>query len=278
MSIAPEDVRRAVRALLRAFPSTTRIHLEVLFPPHELGLPARTISSADDMVIALPSDLDGYLASLGTSTRRNLRTYENRLRRAFPDVSTEIIEVGDRATELFDVYLAWKRPRLAAQGKSVYFDVLPDRKRRFVELLRRRGEGHITSVQGRTVAVLFTFPVGPGCSLAQYAYDPDLDYYHLGLLTQYWTIADAIARGMRQVSMLPGTSYYKERLGAAPERGTHLSVFPSQFARLHSAGEAWEVGRRRLRQRSSTAHWGARHRVRELAGPLLHRAGDGQSH
>jgi hypothetical protein len=45
----------------------------------------RVLYSAENLVISLPDDLDGYLASFGGSTRRNLRTYQNRVRRDFPD-------------------------------------------------------------------------------------------------------------------------------------------------------------------------------------------------
>ena len=276
-AIAPEDARRACTALLRAFPRVRMVHLEVLFPPHELGLPVRVLYSAENLVISLPDDLDGYLASLGGSTRRNLRTYQNRVRRDFPDLATTISPAGEGAEELFAQYLAWKRPRLEGKG-GVYFDRRPDRKIRFVELLRRRGEVHETSAGGRIIALVFTFPVGRGLCLAQYAYDPDLSYYHLGLLIQYWVLTDAIARGMTHIDLLPGTSYYKERLGALPERGTNVSVFRSQAARVHSLDEAWRIGRAKARERGSAAYWAARHAagrtVRSLPARRAARAGN----
>lgn len=272
IAIAPGDVRRVCHALMRAFPEAQRIHVEVPFPPGELRLPRRVLASADDMVVTLPGSLDDYLAGLGKSTRRNLRTYENRLRRAYPDLVTEISPVGERAPELFELFMSWKRPRMAAIGDVVYFDRLPDRVPKFTELLRRRGELHATSVGGRPVALVFAFPVGPATCLNQYAYDPGLDYYHLGLLTQYWVIADAIARGMERVSLLYGTTYYKERLGARPSPGTELSVFPSQLARLRTLSEAVEIGRRRLRYRSDILYWRARHAAGRKARALLRRS------
>jgi CelD/BcsL family acetyltransferase involved in cellulose biosynthesis len=269
--IAPDDARRACLALLRAFPRARLVHLEVLFPPAELGLPSRSLYSADNMVLTLPDDLESYLASLGSSTHRNLRTYENRVRRDFPDLSTTIAPVGERAGELFELYLTWKRPTLKAKGINVFFDQLPDRRRRFVELLRRRGEAHVTTAGGRVVALVFTFPTGRGLCLAQYAYDPELSYYHFGLLSQYWVTVDAIARGMTHIDLLPGTSQYKERLGARPERGTNISVFRSQSARLHSLDEAWTVGRYKARERGSAVYWSTRHAAGRSVRSLFRR-------
>jgi len=128
---------------------------------------------------------------------------------------------------------------------------------------------HLTTIEGRIVALVFTFPVGRGCCLFQYAYDPELSYFHLGLLSQYWVIGDALIRGMQRVSMLWGATYYKERLGARPERATHISVFPSQLARLHTLNEARGVGRRRLRERGGALYWRARHAAGRQARALL---------
>ena len=260
IAIAPADARRACRALFRALPDVRRIHLEVMFPPARLRLAKRVLYSSDDMVVALPGSMESYLESLGRSTRRNLRTYENRLRRSHPDVTTEVFEPGGRTTELFDLFMGWKRRRLAADGRTVYFDRFPDQEARFTELLRRRGEVHLTSIEGRAVSLVFAFPVGEASYIYQYAFDPDLAYFHLGLLSQYWVIADALARGMRRVNLLWGTNYYKERLGARPVRAARLSVFRSQAARLFSLGEAAEVGLLRLR-RARGLYWQARHAV-----------------
>jgi CelD/BcsL family acetyltransferase involved in cellulose biosynthesis len=269
--IAPADVRRACLALTRAFPETQRIHVEVPFAAHELGLPHRVLATADDMVVALPGSVEAYLDGLGKSTRRNLRTYESRVRRAYPDLVTEVSPVGERASELFELYMTWKRQRFSAMGRTVYFDRIPDVAGKFTELLRRRGELHLTSAGGRPVALVFAFPVGPATWLQQYAYDLELEYYHLGLLSQYWAVADAIARDLRRVSMFYGTAYYKERLGARPSPGTQLSVFPSQLARLSSLGEASEVARRRLRERVDAMYWRARHSAGRTVRGFLHR-------
>ncbi len=255
--MAPEDARRACLALFRAVPGARRIHLEVMFPPRLLGLARRELYTADDMVVSLPASLEDYLAGLGQSTRQNLRRYQNRLRRAYPDLSTAVLPPEPERDDRFDLYLEWKRRRLQSQGETLYFDRLPDRIPRFRELLRRRGEIHLTSVGERIVAIVYTFPVGQACYAYQYAYDPDLDYYHLGLLSQYWVVADSLARGMRRVNFLWGTTYYKERLGARPVRAARLSVFRSQPARLYSLGEAWEVQARRLRK-SRDLYWRAR--------------------
>ncbi len=276
IDIAPVDACRACRALFRAFARVHRIHIEVMFPARQLGLDESELYSADDMVITLPGSLDDYFAMLGRSTRRNLRSYERRLRNACPDVSTVVLPPAPQRPDHFELYMAWKRRRLESGGETVYFDRLPDRVPRFRELLRRRGEVHLTTIDDRPVAIAYAFPVGQACYLFQCAHDTDLDDLHIGLLSQYWVIADALARGLRRVDMLWGTTDYKERLGAQPVRATRVSVFRSPWARLYCIDEAVEVNARRIRG-SRDLYWRARHevgrRARSLRAERLRQAG-----
>jgi CelD/BcsL family acetyltransferase involved in cellulose biosynthesis len=274
IDIQPSDVRRARTALLRALPGARRIHLEVKFPPRDLRVPKRVLYWTDDHVIELPGSAEEYHAALGKSTRRNLRLYENRLRRAFPDVSTQIIAPGDDARRLFDQHLEWKVERFRALGQTTYWEKLPDRVDLFVDLLERRGEAHVTSLGGKPAGIVFTFPVGQTLNLYAYAFDPSCSYFHLGLLIQHWVILDAIDRGLTRVHMLWGTSEYKSRLGAHPVRGTRVSLFRSQPAKLFSLRELAVVGRRRYKD-AREAYWSARHAARRLVDGLR-RSGDGE--
>ena len=58
-AIAPEDARRACRALCRAFPHVRRIHFEVMFAPSTLALPARVLHHTDHMVDRAARDRGG---------------------------------------------------------------------------------------------------------------------------------------------------------------------------------------------------------------------------
>lgn len=264
--IAPADARRACRALFRAFPDVRRIHLEVMFLAAELELPRRVLYWTDHMVVDLPATVDEYTASLGRSTRRNLRLYENRVHRDFPDAAVEIMRPGDRAGELVDLFLAWKNDRFREHGRTTYWERDPALAARFVELLRRCGEAQVTTLAGREAAISFAFPVGEEVCSQETSFDPSLEQYHLGLLAQYWVACDAVRRGAKRFNLLWSTTQYKERLGATPRRATALSVFRSRSARLRSLSEAREVAGRTWRRDSSRLYWRARH----AAGRAVH--------
>jgi hypothetical protein len=262
-AIAPEDVRRACRALFRALPQARRIHFEVMFAPRELRAPKRVLYWTDHMIVPLPDSVEEYQAQLGKSTRRNLRTYENRLRRDFPDVHTEIIVPGADSRALVDLFLEWKTDRFGTLGRDTYWQKDPLLADRFVVLLQRCGEAHITTLGDGPAAIVFAFPVGPAVCAQEAAFDIQHEYYHLGLLAWYWLACDAITRGMHSMNLLWGTATYKQRLGAVPQRATTVSVFRHQTDRLRSLDEARGVAARRL-HRSREYYWRARHRVRRL--------------
>lgn len=275
IDMRPADVRRAGSALLRAFPAVRRIHLEVKFPPDELHVPKRVLYWTDDYVIELPGSVEEYLAGLGASTRRNLRRYEKRLRRDFPDCATEVVVPGADAQAIFDRHLEWKLERFRSLGKTTIWEELPDRIGLFIDLLKRRGEAHITSLAGRPAGIAFIFPVGSTLSIYANAFDPEYEYYHLGLLMQYWVVTNAIARGMTRVHLFWGTPEYKTRLGALPVRGTRVSLFRSRASKLYSLPELGVIVRRRYNG-AREWYWDARRAARLRFERLARRTNAGE--
>ena len=261
-AIGPADTERACRSIFRAVPTARRIHIEVLYPPRRLALPVRSIAAADHMVVDLPGTVDEYDASLGKRTRGNLRNFQNRLRRDFPDVHTDVLPAGERTEELLVQLIEWKNDWFRAQGRESFWVNLPDQQGIYLDLLRRSSEARVTTVAGKPAAIRFMCPVGTATVSLQGAFDPAYKAYRLGLLSSYWAICDAIEHGMSQVNLLWGTTGYKAHLGATPRPAYQISVFRSQAARLHSLDEAAAVAKRRVRRTGSRLYWDSRHRAR----------------
>jgi hypothetical protein len=263
--ISPADVQRAGRALFRALPQVRRIHFEVMFDPRRLRVPKAKLFWTDHMVIDMRDSGGNCFTWLGGSTRRNVRKYENRLRRDHPDVSTEVVSAKDRSRELFDQFLGWKIDRFREQGRVTVWEDRPEIVGRFVELLRLRGEAQLTSIAGRPVAVVFLFPVGEAMYAMQAAFDTEYERYHLGLLSLHQASCNALDRGLKSFNLLWGTTYYKERLGARPVRATTLSLLRTPLDRVRYLGEEREHVQRRLGGRARETYW----QVRRGAGDLL---------
>lgn len=257
------DATRACRALFRAFPRARRIHLEVLFPPQELRLPKRVLAWGDDMVVALPGDAESYTASLGRRTRKNLRTYDNGLRRLHPDTTTTVVPPGPESCALVEQFMAWHLERSRRRKVVSVYMSKPEQRRQLAALVMEAGEGQVTTIAGHAAAIEFIFFVGTSATVYAGAFDPAYEGLHLGLLSTYWAVREAAARGARDCHLLWGTAYYKRRLGAVPVRATRLSIFRSQSARLFSPRESAEVLVRNLK-RSREYYWRSRHAARRL--------------
>jgi hypothetical protein len=268
----PADARRACEALFRALPAARRIHLEVMFPPDQLRAPKRVLYSAEDMVVDLHGSADAYYASLGKKTRKNARNYENRLRRAHPDVATKILEVGDRSPELVDQFLVWHLARAEERGIVSGYVSKPKQAAQTTELVRGGAQAQLTTIDGRLAAIEFIFYVGPDANLYAGSFDAAYADLNLGFVSTYWALRETAAHGARRCHLLWGTDYYKTLLGARPERAVRLSVFRSRTARLHSLHEAREVAWRDLQRRGQRDYWRARH----AAGRVVRQYRDGR--
>jgi CelD/BcsL family acetyltransferase involved in cellulose biosynthesis len=268
--IRASDARRACLAIFRAVPQTRRVHIEVPFPPRELRLPLRVRNVAEHLVIDLPATVAEYDASLGKRTRGNLRNFQNRLRRDHPDADTRITVPGADVSELFDQFLVWKNDWFHARhGYATFWEGKPEFVGQYKELLSAGGEAHLTTISGELAAIRFMYPLGDSTVSLQGSFDPAYEKYRLGLVSSYWTICDAIERGMRRVNLLWGTPDYKTHLGATPRPSAQLSVFRSQTARLYSLDEARGIMKTNLGRRSRRTYW----KARAVAGRTLRRAG-----
>lgn len=269
IKIEPADVSRACRALFRALPLVRRIRLEVPFRARELELPTIVRGDVDYVIVELPATFDEYLVSLGASTRRNLRLYENRLWRDFPRLTPDTAVCGDASLEIADLFLGWKNARFEKRGLSTYWETEPKKYPGFVELVRRRGEARVVTIEGEVAAMVFAFWVGDEVYALQSSFDPRYEKYHLGLLMLFWLAREAVARGAARLNFGLGRADYKERLGAKPVNTQQLSVYRSQIARLRGLREAPKVVARKQRALASLAR--VRHIVNQRLKTVVHR-------
>jgi len=258
--IAPADAERAFQALFRAFPHVRRIRVEVLFPPSALHRPKLVLFASNHMVVDLPPTVDEYRASLGKRMRRTLRESMNRLARDFPELTTEVFPSAgdDRAPKLFKQLLEWKTARFRERGLKTYWDEYPEMVDSFLALLRRRGEVHLTTVSGDSVALAFVFPVGEAICAQESAFDPAYGRYSLGTLSQHWVMCSAISRRYASVNMLWGGEKHKSHFAATPRLASAIVVFRDRRAFLSSA-QTWAITWRSVRRQANRQYWRARH-------------------
>ena len=249
--ISPNDARRACRAIFDAVPKAKRIRLEVPFEPRDLLLPHRIMDVLYPLVIDLPDTVEGYYASLGSRTRKNVRNFQNRLRSSYPDVKTEVQAPDpDDIRELVEQFITWNIRRMRAGGHVSGFEKDKTRRSKVTELMIRGGAQAVTTtIDGRLAAVEFVHYVGNAATIYAGSFDDRYADVHLGFLSTYWAICETVRSGAERCHLLWTTDYYKSRLGAHPGTASRLSVFRTEAQRFWAFDEVREIVWRRSKEK-----------------------------
>ncbi len=258
--MAPSDAERLCRALFRALPLALRIHVDVMFPPYELGLAHRRLLNLDYLMLDLPDSVAAYDESLSRGARHWVRRGTNRLRRDHPSVSTEVVATGQGAERLVRQVADWKIARFRQRHRAASWETEDDRVARTAALVARCGHAQVTTIGGRVAAIVLVCRAGDGVLFTEVGFDPAYERYQLGFLAVYWAIREAVAQGARRGNLHVDTADFKVRLGARRVPVVTLSVFRSALWRPLYAGEAARL----LWSRRATYVWGARFVARLL--------------
>ncbi len=254
VDIEPAAMERVTAAIFRERSEVHRIKAEVKFPPPELRRPHRCLLRADDYVVALPVDLDGYDRMIGNTTRKHLRQYGNGLRRRYPDFALSTLERKEIPRELVDQVIAWHLERMHVKGVVSLWETGEQQSEQLWRLLRAYGCALCGTIEGRCVAAQLLLLVGDDCWVHTVGFDRAYEDVHLGLLMTSYSIAESIRRGCTRTHLTWGTDIYKRRLGAQPEPAFRVSIYRSRLWMTLYLRERFEL----LVARRKDIYWLAR--------------------
>jgi hypothetical protein len=199
-----------------------------------LALPFQRHRMSEDIVLTMPPTAQEYLASLGKSTRKTIKGYSNRLRRAFPSFRYQVFEGGQvDVRHILDI-IAFKRQRLAARNKASGID--QEETQRLIALVRRYGLVGVATIDGRICAGAISCRVGGHYFMLLSAHDPQYDSYRLGMLCCYFAVCDCIARGGSECHFLRGRYGYKTMLLGQRRDFHRLLIYRSHVHMLRNPG------------------------------------------
>jgi len=163
--------------------------------------------------IALPSDFETYVQSLGKKERHELRRKLRRFETA-PGTSfrwatdAERPAVLDRFFALHRLSKGEKAAFMTGSAESFFRDI--------ADALAPIGRLRLGVVRAydEDAAVLFAFAYGDTLALYNAAYDPALGSLSLGIASHAFAVRDAIAQGFKIYDLLRGDEPYKYDLGA----------------------------------------------------------------
>ncbi|MES2537318.1 MAG: GNAT family N-acetyltransferase [Pseudomonadota bacterium] len=192
---------------------------------HDLAFPCQMFNALEDIVLTLPGSAQEYLASLGKNTRRNIRRYMEKTKRAFPQFSFQVFEKGDVSEQQIRDIIDLNRARMADKNKSSLID--EEETRRIISLTRQCGLVGVAMIDGRVCAGALSYRVGSNYFLSILAHDPACDEFWMGILCCYLTVCECIARGGKEFHFLWGRYEYKFTLLAVQRDLSNLAVYRS---------------------------------------------------
>jgi CelD/BcsL family acetyltransferase involved in cellulose biosynthesis len=179
----------------------------------ERGYTVESLRDDVSVEMDLPNTFEGYLDSLDTKQRHEIRRKLRRLTEE-GNITYRFIEKGHGLTSgmgLFYKMFTESREDKAAfltERMKYYFDLLSDR---LAEIgLFRLG---VLELDEKPVAEIICFDYNNTIYLYNSGYDPQYVTLSAGLLSKVYAIKDSIEKGKKKFDFLKGNEIYKYRLG-----------------------------------------------------------------
>jgi CelD/BcsL family acetyltransferase involved in cellulose biosynthesis len=217
VAIERADVERLAQRLFARHPEVRRIRLiKVATNLDGARLPHLRLPGGSDHVIALPPDDRAYEAALGASTRRNLKHWSNKLRRARTDLRFETLDRGAITSALVARVVEMNRARMRVKARASGLDEAYQRS--LSRFLGDFGVATIIRFGDEVVAGTLCSRVAGRFFLHVIAHDPRHDALRLGHLCLRESIRVAIAERATAFHLLWGDFDYKRHLLGVRER------------------------------------------------------------
>ena len=163
--------------------------------------------------VDLPATWDDYLSLLNKKQRHEVRRKLRRLEEA-GSIEHRCIDAGDEIGEYMETFLSLfpvsredKAEFMTPQMESFFRDMT----KAMAEIgLLRFG---IIELDGKIVAMTIGFDYNNAHYLYNNAYNPEFDYYSVGLLCKVLCIRESIEKGKQRWDFLKGAETYKYHLG-----------------------------------------------------------------
>ena len=242
------EVARFADYMFTAFPAVSVVSFHAVHANlASLRLPYQQTNFTEDSVIPLPASAAAYLAMLGSSTRKKVKNYMNRVQRTFPSFQWRVATTcAINDNDVSDIIMLNRR-RMFSKNKV---SAIGERQAaHMLKLAKSCGFVVACTIEGRICCGMIGYRVGDHYFSFVTAHDPDYDPYRLGLLINFLAISEAIARGGREYHLLWGREPQKALLQGAQRNLDDIHVFRSRLAVARHASLIIETALRGMLRR-----------------------------
>jgi hypothetical protein len=216
----------------------------------KLKIPFQKSHRTEDFVVNLPSTPELYLASLSSSTKKDIKYKINKLHRDFPSFQCVFLEKEEVIKHHILKILEFHQERMVSRDIVSIVD-LTELNASLRLIQDSSGFVALAMIDGQICGGLVVHSAGTGYFMSLIAHDPDYNRYSLGMVCCYLTICECIKRGGRKFHLLWGRSEYKRRLSGVPRPLSDLNIYRSVFHLVLNwrlwLKSAWKTGIGKIR-------------------------------
>jgi hypothetical protein len=225
-TVSADEIQRFARYVFARWADVSVIGFKAIRTNlHRAKFPFQRFNHLEDFVIPLPRTADAYRAALGSSLRKTLRIYGNKIRRLHPTFTHEVHEGADIDEAQVRAILEFSRARITAKGKTWGMDEAECQ--RIVALARTCGVASVILMDGQVCAGALSFRAGDEMFMRVCSHDPAFDDLRLGTVARYYAIEALIERGAKSCHLLWGKQAYKYQFLAEPQPLDNVTLYRS---------------------------------------------------
>ena len=211
-----ENIENICYILFFEFDKVKQVVFENIFAPTLKQSPKMIFhKTLNDVIIPdLPNNMDAYMKSLGSSTRKKINLMSNRIAKDFPDFNVYFFEKSDILYEQIEKVISLNKKRMETKGKICYYDDTECRIRHKYASTSGFGFLCVCEIDGKIIGGTINSIVGEHAYMQIIAHDNSYNRYSLGQIALIHATKYLIEeKNVKYYHLLGGTLDYKFRHG-----------------------------------------------------------------
>lgn len=236
MRLANEDIAAFANYVFGKLRNATSIHFHAVIVENvHHDYPSLLLPCTEDIIIALPKTEEDYLASLGKSTRKNIRQSLARVQRSLPVFSHEVKPGNAVTEEVMRDIIGFNHARMASKQRTSALNTEACDK--LISLISKRGMVGMASVNGRLCGGTLACRIGDDLYSLVNAHEPAYDTFSLGSVCRHLMITESIKMQAQRFHLLGGQFETKKMVLGKRQQLEHLALYRSRAQQILHAGE-----------------------------------------